>query len=86
MYCYVRKLRDWTPQEIGEANKARSVLTSALAAGRILRPLLCQECGVECTPSGHHDDYSKPLEVRWLCRKCHGDADREMRKRLRSAD
>src|SRR6266851_7628737 len=35
----------------------------------------CEICGV--TPAqGHHEDYSKPKEVRWLCRQHHGEAHR----------
>jgi hypothetical protein len=30
----------------------------------------CEVCGHEPTDA-HHEDYSKPLEVRWLCRKHH---------------
>lgn len=31
----------------------------------------CENCGEPVTQA-HHDDYTKPLEVRALCRKCHG--------------
>ncbi len=30
----------------------------------------CIECGDENT-NGHHNDYSEPLKVIWLCRSCH---------------
>jgi ribosomal protein S27AE len=38
----------------------------------ILIAMPCEKCG--STPThAHHDDYSKPLDVRWLCAVCHVD-------------
>jgi hypothetical protein len=58
-----------------EANKekhaAHLAIQGALAQGKMVRPDCCSQCGKACVPDGHHDDYSKPLVVRWLCRKCH---------------
>ena len=33
-------------------------------------------CGSKETQA-HHDDYLKPLEIRWLCRPCHADEHRQ---------
>lgn len=32
----------------------------------------CEVCGA-VNVHGHHDDYSKPLEVRWLCPRHHSE-------------
>jgi len=49
--------------------KAYRRLNDALRYGKIIRPDTCS-CGAS-NPEGHHSDYSKPLMVSWLCRKCH---------------
>jgi hypothetical protein len=49
-------------------NDARTAVTRALVNGTMVR----QKCKI-CDEPGqvHHEDYSKPLEVIWLCRKHH---------------
>jgi hypothetical protein len=48
-----------------DKRRARRALYYALESGRIKR----QPCEVCANPKsqGHHDDYSKPFDVRWLC-------------------
>lgn len=53
-----------------ERIKARAALNRAIKAGTIVRQP-CSECGAP-EANGHHHDYSKPLEVEWLCSACHG--------------
>lgn len=45
--------------------RARVALRTAVRRGKIAR-LPCEVCGVTRV-HGHHDDYSKPFDVRWLC-------------------
>lgn len=34
-------------------------------------PKPCEFCGATENIHRHHDDYDKPLEIRWLCASCH---------------
>lgn len=61
--------------------RARELLNAALKDGRVVKPKACSCCGKRKYKrlEAHHDDYSKPLEVRWLASDCHARVHREMR-------
>lgn len=49
--------------------KARQAVGNAIRDGVLVRGD-CEVCGDQKT-HGHHDDYNKPLDVRWLCTTHH---------------
>lgn len=51
--------------------RAHKAVEVALVKGSITRPATCDNCGADCKPHAHHDDYNKPLQVKWLCQPCH---------------
>lgn len=57
-----------------EKYAAHSAVLVAVRSGRLLRRP-CEVCGTE-PAHAHHDDYSKPLDVRWLCPAHHGEEHR----------
>lgn len=42
-----------------------------IAARRAIPIQPCESCGSERHVVRHHDDYARPLDVRFLCRSCH---------------
>lgn len=51
---------------------AGSRLQHAIRNGRVLKGTRCEDCGRKHPRlHGHHEDYSAPLAVTWLCPICH---------------
>lgn len=68
--------KNWT--EKNPLKRLASLMVNrAIKAGRLKRQS-CEKCGSAVRVHGHHDDYYKPLEVRWLCSKCHAKLHREI--------
>ena len=57
-YQKVRRFRN------PEKDKAHVMVNNWIRAGKLIRQP-CEICGGKS--QAHHDDYSRPLEVRWLC-------------------
>ena len=60
------------------SDQGQNLLETAIKQGIIERCFSCSECGDVGTfkdgrtkIQAHHDDYNKPLDVRWLCQTCH---------------
>jgi hypothetical protein len=52
--------------------RASGFINRGIADGSIVRPVACETRGcIAVKLNAHHDDYSKPFDVRWLCVLCH---------------
>jgi hypothetical protein len=60
--------------EFKRRKAAQLALQRGIWAGKVIKPKCCELCHEEGKTEGHHIDYGKPLDVKWLCRKCHGIA------------
>ena len=48
---------------------AHCLVGNSIRDGKITREP-CESCGAAIAQA-HHDDYAKPLDIRWLCPTCH---------------
>jgi hypothetical protein len=53
----------------GPKGKAWAAVNRALRSGALARKP-CEVCS-HITSQAHHDDYARPLDIRWLCRSHH---------------
>lgn len=57
-----------------QKQRARAIIRDRIYRGTLTR-MPCEKCG-ESKTHAHHDDYAKPLDIRWLCPKHHKEVHR----------
>ena len=67
---YYEAIKEWGINH-PEAIKAHKKLGYAIRTGKVIKPKNCSSCNKEKRLSAHHEDYTKPLIVLWLCSSCH---------------
>lgn len=59
----------------GITSKPHTLVHAAIKRGDLVRAEVCSNCHLPPAAGGgilaHHDDYDRPLVVRWLCGSCH---------------
>jgi hypothetical protein len=63
-------------------SRAQAAVAKAKRQG-LLIPQPCEVCGTTEKIHAHHDNYSKPLDVRWLCQLHHMQHHRSIRRGFR---
>lgn len=75
--------RDWNGRN-PHKTLAKQVINNAVRNGKIIKPNACQICEATEDLHGHHHDYTKPLDVWWLCPSCHHLLHRLERNAMRN--
>ena len=76
---YISQKNEWSKRNKNKRN-AHLKVQRALFNGIIKRPENCEECNCDKELEAHHEDYDKPLDVKWLCIKCHNKRHIEINK------
>ena len=64
---YRRGKREYT----AASNRISHYVKNAVRDGIICKPDFCSQCSRKGTVHAHHCDYSKSIDVMWMCPKCH---------------
>ncbi len=67
------------------AQRVHSLVAEAKRHGRLV-PQPCEVCGTSERIHAHHENYNKPLKVRWLCPAYHRARHKEIGKPLTQAN
>ena len=73
-------VRRWKQRHPGRL-RAHYAVRAAVLGGLLDRPDRCEQCDRAGRVVAHHADYARPLDVEWLCPRCH--ARRHVDQRLR---
>lgn len=65
-----RKTHALSAEEKGKF-RCRQRLLKAVKSGKITKKDSCEVCGSRDQIEAHHEDYTKPFDVKWLCRAHH---------------
>jgi hypothetical protein len=53
-------------------SRCKEAVRKALRNGYLIKPTKCEVCNQENKRiEGHHPDYYRPLDVNWVCPRCH---------------
>jgi len=66
-----RRWQEANPERVAMSKRAVSIVRQAIKRGELKRPDACSQCGSAGRVQAAHYDYSRPLDVRWLCIPCH---------------
>jgi hypothetical protein len=75
---YVPKTKDLEVEKF--RRRVSNTVFEAKRKGILVPSEGCEACGIRVPLEAHHEDYSKLLEVRWLCRPCHRKRHVELKK------
>lgn len=72
VYEITKSYRESNPKKY----KAHGMVAYAIKCGNLVKKP-CEICGGNKDIHAHHDDYSEPLNIRWLCASHHGEWHRK---------